>query len=117
MRRAYARERPSGEGGLSVVMPNDVVLVRHGESEGNVVVEAGKTDDRRHFTDEFMTTPGHLWRLTMGRARPVRADGLWEVEVGQRQRIEFRLPTNADLLDEVTQVKSIVDGAANPWHR
>jgi broad specificity phosphatase PhoE len=47
-----------------MTMPLDLVLVRHGESEGNVAVEADKTGDTGHFTDAYMTTPGHQWRLT-----------------------------------------------------
>ena len=47
-----------------MTMPNDLVLVRHGESEGNVATEAAKSGDHHLFTDAYMTTPGHQWRLT-----------------------------------------------------
>lgn len=70
-----------------MVMPNDVVLVRHGESEGNVAMEAGKTGDRRHFTDEFMTTPGHQWRLTATGRAQAQAIGAWiSEEIGDFDR-------------------------------
>jgi broad specificity phosphatase PhoE len=68
-------------------MPNDLVLVRHGESEGNVAMEAGKAGDRRHFTDEFMTTPGHQWRLTPTGCAQAQAIGDWIAsEVGDFDR-------------------------------
>lgn len=58
-------------------MPDDLVLVRHGESEGNVVVEAAKNGDTSAYTDEWMTVPGHQWRLTdVGRAQAACA-GAW----------------------------------------
>lgn len=49
---------------MSVSMPDHLVLVRHGESTGNVAVEAAKNGDLSFHTEEFMTTPGHRWRLT-----------------------------------------------------
>ena len=49
-------------------MPNDLVLVRHGESDGNVVTHAARQGDLTGYTEAFATTPGHQWRLTaMGR--------------------------------------------------
>ncbi len=58
-------------------MPNHLILVRHGESEGNVATDAAKVGDTRFYTDEFITTPGHQWRLTAtGRAQAAAA-GAW----------------------------------------
>ena len=45
-------------------MPNDLVLVRHGHSEGNKAIEASKKGDLSFHTDAFAATPGHQWRLT-----------------------------------------------------
>lgn len=60
-----------------MTMPLDLVLVRHGESEGNVVVEAAKAGNNELFTDAYMTTPGHQWRLT-GHGRDQAATiGTW----------------------------------------
>lgn len=60
-----------------MAMPNDLVLVRHGESEGNVATNAAKAGDDARYTDEFITTPGHQWRLTeRGRAQAAVA-GAW----------------------------------------
>jgi broad specificity phosphatase PhoE len=60
-----------------MTMPLDLVLVRHGESEGNVAVEADKTGDTALFTDAYMTTPGHQWRLTEHGREQARTIGAW----------------------------------------
>ena len=58
-------------------MPNHLILVRHGESEGNIATNAAKDGDLRWYTDEFVTTPGHRWRLTeLGIAQATRS-GEW----------------------------------------
>lgn len=58
-------------------MPNNYVLVRHGESEGNVASRAGKSGNLGFFTDEFRERPGHDWRLTERGVEQARAAGLW----------------------------------------
>ena len=51
-------------------MPNDLIFVRHGESEGNVASKAAWQGDLSYHTTEFTATPGHRWRLTeTGRAQ------------------------------------------------
>lgn len=61
-------------------MPNTLVLVRHGQSEGNVAVEASKRGDTSLFTDAYVSTPGHQWRLTdTGRAQAAAIGG-WLTE-------------------------------------
>lgn len=61
-------------------MPNDLVLVRHGQSEGNVATDASKRGDDSWYTEAFMTTPGHQWLLTdTGRAQAATA-GAWIAE-------------------------------------
>lgn len=45
-------------------LPIDLIFVRHGESQGNVAMAAAKAGDESYFTDEYVTTPGRLWRLT-----------------------------------------------------
>lgn len=58
-------------------MPKDLILVRHGQSEGNVATEAAKNGDESRYTEAFMTTPGSQWRLTdTGRAQ-AQAIGAW----------------------------------------
>jgi broad specificity phosphatase PhoE len=58
-------------------MPNDLVLVRHGQSEGNVATDAAKQGDTSMYTEAFTTTPGHQWRLTDWGRREARAIGGW----------------------------------------
>ena len=58
-------------------MPNDLVLIRHGESDGNVATNAAKHGDLSRYTEAFTTTPGSQWRLTdLGRAQ-AEAAGDW----------------------------------------
>lgn len=66
-------------------MPNDLILVRHGESEGNVAVQAAGKGNHSYFTDAYMTTPGHQWRLTSKGQAQAKAMGLWlESEISAR---------------------------------
>lgn len=52
------------------MMPENLLLVRHGESEGNVAIQASKTGDYSHYTEKFITTPDHHWHITeTGRAQ------------------------------------------------
>lgn len=45
-------------------MPNNLVLVRHGQSAGNIAIDMAKRGDLSAFTDAYTTTPGHQWRLS-----------------------------------------------------
>ena len=58
-------------------MPSDLVLVRHGESEGNVAMAAAKGGDLSLFTDAYATTPGRQWRLTDRGRQQAAAIGGW----------------------------------------
>lgn len=58
-------------------MPDNLVLVRHGQSEGNLATEAAKDGDNRYYTDAFLTTPGHQWRLTEEGQQQARTIGRW----------------------------------------
>ncbi len=60
-----------------MAMPNDLVLVRHGESEGNLALDAAKRGNDHLYTDEFMTVPGHRWRLTPQGCNQAKAIGEW----------------------------------------
>jgi NAD+ kinase len=60
-----------------MTMPLDLVLVRHGESEGNVAFARERQGDSSHFTPEFLARHSSKWRLTeRGRAQ-AHAAGLW----------------------------------------
>lgn len=45
-------------------MPQDLVLIRHGQSEANVRQKASKRGDDTLFTDDLVTVPDNSWRLT-----------------------------------------------------
>src|SRR5262249_38727745 len=60
-----------------MTMPLDLVLVRHGESEGNVAFGYSKRGDTRHFTPEFLARHSSKWRLTDRGREQARAAGVW----------------------------------------
>lgn len=66
-------------------MPNDLVIVRHGHSEGNLVVDHGKKGDDSLFTPGFRETPGHQWRLTDEGCEQAQKTGKWIIkEIGEK---------------------------------
>ena len=58
-------------------MPINFVLVRHGESEGNVANRRSRRGDNRHFTKEFRKRPSSQWRLTTRGEWQIQQSGLW----------------------------------------
>jgi broad specificity phosphatase PhoE len=53
-----------------MTMPLSLVLVRHGQSEGNVAVQASKDGDDTHYTEQFVSSPDSRWALTdLGKAQ------------------------------------------------
>jgi NAD+ kinase len=58
-------------------MPVDLVLVRHGETEGNLARQLSKQGDKRLWTPEFRERPGRLWRLTDRGIEQAQAAGRW----------------------------------------
>jgi broad specificity phosphatase PhoE len=60
-----------------MAMPNHLVLVRHGESEGNFVRSAHKKGDDSFLTPEFRERPGHEWRITPKGVEQAEAAGEW----------------------------------------
>lgn len=60
-----------------MTMPIDLVLVRHGESEGNVAFARSKQGDHSAFTPEFLGRHGSKWRLTDHGQHQARAAGDW----------------------------------------
>ncbi len=72
-------------------MPKHLLVLRHGESEGNVANNKAKAGDLSSFTDEFVTTPGRTWRLT-------------ELGVSQAKLIGEWLRKELKLIHELTPV-------------
>jgi NAD+ kinase len=60
-----------------MTLPLDLVLVRHGESEGNVAYGLSRRGDDRHFTPEFLARHSSKWRLTENGQGQARAAGAW----------------------------------------
>jgi broad specificity phosphatase PhoE len=58
-------------------MPLDLVLVRHGQSEGNIAAHASKKGDDHYFTPEFRARHSWLWRLTDLGISQAEAAGDW----------------------------------------
>lgn len=59
------------------MLPVDLVLIRHGESEGNVAVDASKSGDDSIFTDAFRNRHSREFRLTDKGILQARAAGEW----------------------------------------
>jgi len=60
-----------------MTMPIDLVLVRHGESEGNVVFGRSRQGDHSGFTAEFATRHSSQWRLTLKGQQQAESAGAW----------------------------------------
>lgn len=58
-------------------LPLNLLLVRHGQSESNVLVEADQQGDTSLFTEEMMTVPDRLWCLTEQGRKQAHATGEW----------------------------------------
>ena len=59
------------------MLPLDLVLVRHGESEGNIAVDASKGGDNSIFTPEFRNRHSREFRLTDKGIAQAKAAGEW----------------------------------------
>jgi len=59
------------------MLPIDILLVRHGESEGNVANKASRKGDNRFFTPEFRDRHSRTFRLTDRGIAQARAAGEW----------------------------------------
>jgi broad specificity phosphatase PhoE len=62
---------------MHMALPNHVVLVRHGLSEGNAVKHNGGEGDPEYYTDEFRERPGKDWRLMEQGVSEAKSAGLW----------------------------------------
>lgn len=60
-----------------MAMPNNLVLVRHGQSEANIRIEASKNGDDSLFTDETMMVPDRSWRLSPLGVMQAQTAGDW----------------------------------------
>src|SRR5688572_6198328 len=60
-----------------MTMPIDLVLVRHGESEGNVLKKRAEKGDSTGFTDEFRARHSSKFRLSDRGIEQAKAAGAW----------------------------------------
>ena len=65
-----------------MVMPRNLFLVRHGQSEANVMQKASKAGDQSLYTEETMTVPDRSWRLTELGVQQAKVAGAWIAEQG-----------------------------------
>jgi len=60
-----------------MTMPINLVLIRHGESEGNVATKRSRQGDDSLFTPEFVARHSSTWRLTQAGREQARTAGAW----------------------------------------
>ncbi|MBU0531673.1 MAG: phosphoglycerate mutase family protein [Candidatus Uhrbacteria bacterium] len=61
-------------------MPRELILVRHGESDGNVIIGAQKNDDFSMMSRQFLETHSSAWRLTRQGCKQAELAGQWLAE-------------------------------------
>ena len=59
------------------MLPIDLILVRHGQSEGNVANKASRKGDNSFFTPEFLDKHSRTFRLTDKGISQAKAAGEW----------------------------------------
>lgn len=83
-------------------LPYDLVLVRHGESEGNVALNASKKGDNRYFDiPGFRDRPGHDWRRTIRPASNSPVNENW-------REINRPVFTNEQLLEGLENIPQLI---------
>lgn len=60
-----------------MTLPIDLVLVRHGESEGNVALKRSYAGDDSLYTEQFRHIPSTLWQLTSKGQQEMQITGQW----------------------------------------
>lgn len=65
---------------MAMGMPLDLYVIRHGESEANVIVQAGEKGDTSLYTQDNVTVPDRSWRLTATGRKQADCIGRWLVD-------------------------------------
>ncbi len=60
-----------------MLLPIDIIMVRHGRSEGNKANEYSRKGDNRFFTPEFLDKHSRVFRLVDRGIRQAKAAGEW----------------------------------------
>lgn len=63
-----------------MAMPKNLVLVRHGQSEANIMIEASKSGDNSYYSEDTMTVPDRSWRLSPLGVQQAQTAGQWVKE-------------------------------------
>jgi NAD+ kinase len=58
-------------------MPHNLILIRHGESEGNVASNRSRNGDHTAYTDDFRNRHSSLWRLSEKGREQAKIAGEW----------------------------------------
>lgn len=57
------------------MMPKNLIFIRHGQSEANVMQQADKSGDASLYTEQRVTVPDRSWRLTAAGVEQAAAAG------------------------------------------
>ncbi len=60
-----------------MAMPLNLILVRHGQSEGNLANKKARTGDFSHFSEEYRNRAGRHWKLTDLGVEQAKSSGNW----------------------------------------
>lgn len=93
-------------------MPVDLVLVRHGESEGNEAVRRSKKGDNSLYTEEFKARHSSLWRLTDRGREQARIAGNW---IRERIHLRFDRYYTSTFL-RAMETAALLDLPEAQWH-
>ncbi|MFH0873444.1 MAG: phosphoglycerate mutase family protein [Candidatus Komeilibacteria bacterium] len=64
------------------MLPRNIILIRHGESEGNIANKRSRKGDHSAFSQEFRQRHSSTWRLTDRGIWQAQSAGLWLSQAG-----------------------------------
>ncbi len=73
---------------INMTMPEDLVFVRHGESEGNIAFKNSREGGGSYFTEEFLLRHNSDWRLTDKGIEQAKIAGQWIQENMDSKKID-----------------------------
>lgn len=94
-------------------LPMNLVLVRHGESEGNVAVRKSKNNDDSAFDEDFLSRHSRTWRLTDRGVWQATQAGIWLEKNGLATFDHYYVST----YDRAKETAYHLDLKDAKWHR